>query len=152
MSLGLVVKVPEGLVLAAESRVTVTVADKETGTPRGQAAYDNTTKLFSFNDPHDSIGVVTYGQAFIGNRTAYGYFTEFNEQLSEQHPERISVYDFAKELSQFFKAKWDATPPPPPPAGMIQEPISFLIAGYNENEVNGRKYAVVIPDSPEPVE
>ncbi|MGA2885152.1 MAG: hypothetical protein WCG09_08930 [Halobacteriota archaeon] len=153
MSVGLVIKVPEGLVLAAESRVTVTVADKQTGKPRGQAAYDNTTKLFSFKRPHDFIGVVTYGQAFIGKRTAYGYFTEFNERLSEHlSKERISVYDFAKELSDFFKAKWQAEPPSPPPEGMIQEPMSFLIGGYNEEELNGRVYLVVIPDNPEPVE
>lgn len=142
MSLGVVVKVPEGLVLAAESRVTVTV-------PRGQATYDNTTKLFSFKRPHDFVGVVTYGQAFIGRRTAYGYFTEFNEGLSN---ERISVYDFAKELCKFFKAKWDTTPPPQLPRGMVQESMSFLIGGYNDKEVNGRIYLVVIPDSPEPVE
>ena len=152
MSLGLIVKVPEGLVLAAESRVTVTVADKQTGQPRGQAYYDNTTKLFSFKPPHDFVGVVTYGQAFIGKRTAYGYFTEFNERLSEQQPERISVYDFAKELSDFFNAKWDAAPPPPLPEGMTQEPMSFLIGGYTAEEVNGRIYLVVIPNSPEPVE
>ncbi|HYA33207.1 MAG TPA: hypothetical protein VEG65_04345 [Candidatus Bathyarchaeia archaeon] len=153
MSLGLVVKVPEGLVLAAESRVTVTVADKQTGMPRGQAAYDNTTKLFSFKRLQDFIGVVTYGQAFIGKRTAFGYFTEFNERLGERASEqRMSVYDFATELSDFFNAKWNAEPPTPPLQGMVQEPMSFLVAGYNAEEANGRIYLFVIPDSPEPVE
>jgi len=153
MSLGLVVKVPEGLVLAAESRVTVTVADKQTGMPRGQAAYDNTTKLFSFKRLQDFIGVVTYGQAFIGKRTAYGYFTEFNERLSERPAKaRMSVYDFARELSDFFKAKWDAEPPSALPAGMVQEPMSFLVGGYNAEEPSGRIYLVVIPDNPKPVE
>ena len=71
MSLGFVVKVPEGLVLAAESRVTLTASDVH-GKPLYQATYDNATKLLAFSPPHNYIGVVTYGQAVIGGRTAYG--------------------------------------------------------------------------------
>jgi hypothetical protein len=149
MSLGLVVKVPEGLVLAAESRVTINVFNEQ-GTQVGQAFYDNTTKLFTFKHPHEFIGVVTFGQAFIGKRTAYGYFTEFNELLIEQRPERIPVDNFAQELSDFFKSKWGEAPAPP--TGLIQEPLSFLVAGYNDKEASGRIYRVVIPNNPEPVE
>ena len=144
MSLGFVVKVPEGLVLAAESRVTL-AANDEQGRPLYQATYDNATKLLSFSPPHNYIGVVTYGQAVIGGRTAYGYLTEFDEQLPKG---RISVQKFAEELYQFFKSQWDNAEKPP---GII-EPMVFLIAGFDEKEVYGRVYQIRIPEKAEPEE
>jgi len=60
MSLGIVIKVPEGLVLAAESRVTL---GAQLNTPRGTQQipvfFDNAMKLLSFSEPNISIGVVT---------------------------------------------------------------------------------------------
>ena len=70
MSLGIVIKGPEGLVLAAESRITL---GAQTVTPRGlqqiPVYFDNATKLLSFSKPNTTVGVVTYGQAVIGQQT-----------------------------------------------------------------------------------
>lgn len=147
MSLVVAVKTPEGLVLAVDSRVVVAPVDTE-GVAQAPGAYDNsTTNLFSFKLPHNFIGVVSYGQPVLGNRTVSAYFTEFNEHLSEQLPERLSVYDFASELSQFFTTKWDAVQAPP-----LGGQLSFLIAGYDDKKAAGHIYGARIPENIEPVE
>ena len=100
MSLGIVVKGPEGLVLAAESRVTITVSPTA---PTSQAQvipvyFDNAVKLLSFSEPNTAVGAVTYGQAAIGMRTAYSFIPEFEEELPQG---RLSIKDFSAHLSRF---------------------------------------------------
>ncbi len=147
MSLVVAVKTQEGLVLAVDSRVVITPVDTE-GVAQGPGTYDNiTTNLFSFKPPHNFIGVVSYGQPVLGNRAVSGYFAEFNEYLSEQRPERLSVYDFASEVSQFFTTKWDDVQAPP-----LGGQLSFLIAGYDDKDATGHVYSIRIPENIEPVE
>ncbi len=84
MSLAIAVKVTEGIVLAADSRVTLHAAHA------GQnviipATYDNTTKLFRVNK-QDFVGVVTHGLGALGPvtpRMAHSYLPEFEEELGE---------------------------------------------------------------------
>lgn len=58
MSLGIAFKGPEGIVLAADSRVTLT--GQAGSNLLIQAHYDNATKLLKVRD-HDNVGAVTYG-------------------------------------------------------------------------------------------
>jgi len=70
MSLAIVIKGPEGVVLAADSRITL-----EARRPEGTSIavnFDNASKLLSFTKPHTNVGAVTYGAAVIGQRTADG--------------------------------------------------------------------------------
>ena len=102
MSLGIVVKGPEGLVLAADSRVTL--ESRQQGQPAITVNFDNATKLLSFGEPnlnntHRYVGVVTYGQAAIGLRTANSFVPEFEEGLPK---ERLKIDDFAKVLIDFI--------------------------------------------------
>ncbi len=147
MSLGLVIKVSEGLVLAADSRIVIAPSNVQ-GVAQVQGAYDNiTTKLFSFEPPHNFIGAVSFGQPVLGNRTVSAYVIEFKEYLREQLPERLSVYDFATELSEFFTTQWDALQIPP-----LGVQLPFLVAGYDDKTATGRIYGVNIPESIEPAE
>jgi hypothetical protein len=147
MSLVVAVKTLEGLVLAVDSRVVIAPVDTE-GVAQAPGTYDNiTTNLFSFKPPHNFVGVVSYAQPVLGNRAVSGYFAEFNEYLNEQLPERLSVYDFASELSQFFTTKWDAVQAPP-----LGLQLSFFVAGYDDKEATGHVYSIRIPDNIEPVE
>ena len=75
MSLGVGIKGPEGIVLAADSRVTLEAS--RPGGPVIPVNYDNATKLLSFSKPHNHVGVVTYGAAVIGQRTAHSFVPEF---------------------------------------------------------------------------
>ena len=82
MSLGVVIKGPEGLVLAADSRVTLE-ARQQNGAPI-PVNFDNATKLLAFSKPHKHVGAVTYGMAAIGVRTAHSYLPEFEVWLRKE--------------------------------------------------------------------
>lgn len=148
MSLGIVVKGPEGLVLAADSRVTL--ESRQQGQPPIMVNFDNATKLISFgepniNNPHRYVGVVTYGQAAIGLRTANSFVPEFEEGLPR---ERLKIDDFAKGLSDFFMRQWQAVMP----SDYAGPPMTFIVGGFNDGEAYGRVYLIEIPNAPAPVE
>ncbi len=141
MSLGVVIKGPEGLVLAADSRVTLE-ARKGDNHPIS-VHFDNSTKLLSFSD-HPYVGAVTYGAAVIGSRTAHGYIPELENDLAKG---RLSVEGFAKKLSAFFLARWNDNLPRQGSAG---GDMTFIVGGYNEGEPYGEVYLFSIPNQPDP--
>jgi hypothetical protein len=154
MSLGIVIKGPEGLVLAADSRVTIATQMPD-GT-RLPVSFDNARKLLNFQE-HRYVGAVTYGLAGIGLRTAYSFLPEFEAdlqaELQSQNLERLSVGQFAERLSIFFMRQWNAVPPPPPPPpGAPPQNITFLVAGFNEREPYGEVYLIEIPNCPNPMQ
>jgi hypothetical protein len=143
MSLGIVIKAPEGLVLAAESRVTLT-ATPPGGTPI-HVNYDNATKLLSFSEPNRSVAAVTYGVAAIGLRTAHSYIPEFEAGLP---PDRLGIADFAQKLSDFYMQQWHAVM-----LADYQGPsMTFVVGGYDEGEPYGTVCQFDIPVRPDPFE
>lgn len=143
MSLGIVIKGPEGLVLAAESRVTLAASN-----PQGQqlhVSFDNITKLLAFEPPHHYVGVVTYGQAAIGLRTAHSFLPEFEAELPD---ERLPVKEFASLLSDFFLTQWQAQMP----SDYSGPPMTFVVAGFDVGEPYGRVFTIDIPRKPEPTQ
>jgi hypothetical protein len=144
MSLGIVFKGPEGIVLAADSRVTI---NAQVQTPQGMALapayYDNATKLLQV-ESQKFVGAVTYGLGALGAavRTAHSYMNEFEKHLLQAGPgpRRRSVEDFARELGQFFDQQYRAAGTPPDAGEMY-----FLVGGYDENQVTGRVFLVSVP-------
>lgn len=144
MSLALVIKSPEGLVLAAESRVTLEI-NKKGSNQVFLNTFDNATKLFSFNKPHQHIGVVTYGQAAIGQRTAHSYVPEFESNLAGK---LTTVFDYAQIISDFYLQQWQKIMPP----SYNGPNMTFIVGGFNDNEPHGRVYLIEIPSAPKPLE
>jgi hypothetical protein len=147
MSLGVAIKGPEGVVLAADSRVTLTAVPKDaagnkTGDPLS-VNFDNATKLLSFREPHNFTAAVTYGQAAIGLRTAHSFVPELEVTLPNK---RILVKEFATRVSEFFAIQWKAAKMDPDPQ------MTFLIGGFDEGEPYGRIYEIGIPNAPDPKE
>lgn len=150
MSLGIVFKGPEGIVLAADSRVTLTVSMQSPGQPPTliPATYDNATKLLRIRD-QNYVGVVTYGVGAFGNqRTAHSYLPEFEAKLLAGDGKRLSIELFAKKLSEFFMQRWEESMP----KDFQGPPMTFLVGGYNVDEPYGRVFGVDIPIRPEPKE
>ena len=145
MSLGVVVKGPEGVVLAADTRVTLTAQRK--GVPPLFVNFDNATKLLTFGEPHNTVGAVTYGEAIIGNRTAHSFIPEFELKLESR---RLPIQEFAQRLSEFFLARW--TEAGMPTANVTSGGMSFIVGGYDENQPYGKVFLFVIPCGPKPVE
>ncbi len=142
MSLGVAIKGPEGIVLAADSRVTLEARPANTNFVL-PVFYDNATKLLSFSK-HPKVGAVTYGQAVIGMRTAHSLLPEFEVGLQTEQP---SVADFAGELSRFFLERWQASMPKDYPGPQM----TFIVAGFDQGEAYGEVHLFEIPGSPQPV-
>jgi 20S proteasome alpha/beta subunit len=146
LSLGIAFKGPEGIVLAADSRVTLS------GPLPGsnllvQSHYDNATKLLKVKD-HDNVGAVTYGLGALGGRqprTAHSYLPEFEAELATE--ERLSVEGFATRLGDFFRGRWSAANTPAEADALV-----FLVGGFDEGDAYGRVFEVSIPNAPAPVE
>ena len=153
MSLGMVVKCPEGLVLAAESRITLGAKLKTPqGTQQIPVYFDNATKLLSFSEPNTSVGVVTYGNAVIGQktpRTAASLLPEFESSLPKK--ERLPILAFAEKISEFYLKQWQETMPPDDQIANIPN-MTFVVAGFNIDKIYGKVYQVDIPRAPKPVE
>lgn len=143
MSIGIVIKGPEGLVLAAESRITLAAQRREGQTI--PVSFDNAWKVLKFASPNSFVGVVTYGLGGIGLRSAYSFVPEFESGLPEN---RLTVADFAQKFSDFFLQQWQSTMP----SDYSGPPMTFVVAGFNETEPYGRVYLTVIPNAPNPVE
>ena len=147
MSLAIAFKGPEGIVVAADSRVTLHVqyAGQNIVIP---AHYDNATKLLKIAK-HDYLGAVTYGAGAIGQaepRTAHSFLPEFEAELAKS--KRFKVKTYAKRLSDFFLKQWQGLMP----ADYQGPSMVFLVGGYDAGEPYGRIYEVQIPSNPAPVE
>ncbi len=157
MSLGIAIKGSEGLVLAADSRVTLFNQVPNPLVP-GQilvlpANFDNATKLLKVAG-QDFVGAVTYGLgAFItpdGPRTMQSFMPEFEERLKTQNVGRLGVQDFAQRLSEFFLERWNTLINRP--ALNAGELIIFIVGGYDDGASYGRSFLFQIPTTPAPVE
>jgi hypothetical protein len=73
------------------------------------------------------------------------YVPEFESQLPNA---RLSVADFATQLSQFFIAQCQQSMPLPYTGSNME----FNVAGFNENEPYGRLYSFGIPNRVQPAE
>jgi hypothetical protein len=155
MSLGIAFKGPEGIVLAADSRVTVMALATQTLPPPAPPVqtqipvmYDNATKMLRV-ESQKFIGAVTYGVGALGlqaPRTAHSYMPEFDAELAKAG--RLTVLDFATRLSAFFLKQWQAEMP----QNYVGPDMVFLVGGYNEGEAYGRVYDIFVPSRPQPVE
>src|SRR5690242_10304476 len=136
MSLGIAFKGAEGIVLAADSRVTLT---STLPIGPGQIGYlpstfDNATKLLSVNS-QPFVGAVTFGAGAIGQqepRTAASFMPEFEQELAKHKKGRLTTQEFAKKLGEFFVNQWQKAGMPNPPQPGNE--MVFLIGGYDEQE------------------
>ena len=123
MSLGIVIKGPEGLVLAADSRVTLSATPVQ-----GNAfavTFDNARKVLQFASPHNYVGAVTYGEGGIGLRSAQSFMPEFESTVLNQTTSRLKTADFAQKLSDFFMQQWHAANLPVPPFVAVESELDW---------------------------
>ena len=148
MSLGIVVKSPAGIVLAADSRITIQARNSLTGETFA-ASYDNATKIVRLGEG-STVAALSFGQAVIPGtmRTPASYVPEFEAALERRSDARTSVSIFAEELSRFMAAQWEKEAPD----DYEGSKITFYAAGYDPGEAYGRVFKFVIPDQPEPQE
>jgi hypothetical protein len=144
--LGIVIKSPAGIVLAADSRLTLMSTNNDTK-ETFPVHFDNATKLLRFGVPNNFVGAVTFGQAIVEGtgRTAESFLPEFEARV--QSKGRIAIPEFAKELSEFYAEQWA-----PSAANYTGQPMVFIVGGYDEAAPYGRVFSFAIPQTPAPTE
>jgi hypothetical protein len=140
MSVGIVVKVSEGLVLATDSAATLYGRiEKPEGVQEGIVkTYYNAKKLLQIGD--FPIGVLTWGQAFIGARTIESLVREWEydnhwqsqEEYREADQESYRVHTCAEMLCDHLARVYDEE------FGHLPEEqhpgLGIVVAGYSEGE------------------
>jgi hypothetical protein len=145
MSLGIVIKGPEGVVLACDSRVTLTA--QQEGQPPILVNFDNATKLLSFVQPHNYFGCVVYGVAVIGLRTAHSFVPELQREL-DKRSRRLTTIEYARIVSNFYLEQWKKVMP----SDYAGIPMVFIMGGYDEGDAYSKVFLFNIPFAPEPIE
>lgn len=110
----------DGLVLAADSRLIITIPDTK---PGYKIASDSTPKLFNIGQ----VAMAHYGTAFLLGRSVNSFVYEFQATLKDS---KLPVDEVAKQFSEFFGKFYDQEtsskqPPKEPPL------IGFILAGYD---------------------
>ena len=161
MSLGIAFKGPEGIVLAADSRVTL-MAQMPGQNIVIPATYDNATKLLRIKS-QTHVGAITYGAGALGQqdfRTANSLMPEFEDYLESKGRvsrlenglvTRLTVKEYAENLSAFFLEQWNARMPTMP-ANIPVTDMAFIVGGYDHNEAYGKVFQFYIPSNPAPTE
>jgi hypothetical protein len=146
MSLAIAVKVPEGLVLAAESRVSY---DLPVGETKRLVTFDNATKLLEF-DGYKNFGAITFGIGNIGTRTAHSFLSEFIEHLKKNNvSENVKVKTFAKRMGEFYSNQWKSADMKNIPDG---QNMVFVVGGFDRDDAHAKVYQILVPGNPEPEE
>lgn len=143
------VKVSEGLVLAADSAATIAgrIGDQE-GVLK---TYYNAKKLLQVGD--FPIGVLTWGQAIIGLRTVESLVREWEHQnhwrsresLKKASEEDYTVKACAQSLFEFLARVYAEEYKDTPEQESENRGLGVVVAGYSENAFFPEVWRFVLP-------
>ncbi len=134
MTVAIFAKVPEGVVLGADS--TTTIMNNQGGVLN---TYDNVQKIFPIeNHP---AGIVTWGLGGIGVRNIESLVHEFENQFTRA---RRTIEELAGSLFDFFRDRYIQQ------FGQPQDNITlgFVVAGYDRNSTIPTEFIMEIPNHP----
>ena len=139
MSLCISISGPEGVVLAADTRLTLT---------RGEhtVSFDNASKLLHVGD---KVAAAVYGTASIGTQPIHTFVPAFKRAIPGMMKEDgrnflpipgveppLTVEEYANYLVRFFRGRWQAVHGEQPPG------TSFLVAGVSPGKPHGERYRI----------
>jgi hypothetical protein len=125
----------DGLVLAADSRLTITFS--EGVTPNYKIGSDSAPKLFDIG----KVAIASYGEAFLLKRSVGSIIADFDRTKETG----TDVEDVAKRFTTFLKPIYDEHV-----KSVKNAPgVGFIVAGYNKKGV-GEFFDIFFPTSPDP--
>lgn len=124
-------KVPDGIVLGADSAMTV-------HRPVGENRYDSYHKLSVVCGL--PIATAMWGRGALGQRTVPSLVQEFSTVRSALRATAWSMEEVATELWRFVQAKYDELPPHPSPT-----PLNMLVAGFSKGSYHGQIWRFEVP-------
>jgi 20S proteasome alpha/beta subunit len=148
MSLGIAINGPEGVVLAADTRLSV--VQTRSNVP---VRFDNASKLLVLGK---NTAAVTYGVGSIGGRSAHSLIPEFRREALRYAQSKgyvidldgpnISVKEYAVLLGDFFAQHWTKSG-----AQDYEKAMSFIVGGTNPRAPYGEIYQIASLDNSAPV-
>lgn len=137
MTICVSVRIPEGLILAADSMVTL---EGTINTPQGQQTgvlqtFEFANKVTRIKDY--PIGVMTWGIASISNRSIPSLIMEWEHGYpSISLVQSFTVKDVADELHKFIEERYDKVYP----ASTKRPFLGLFIGGYSQNQFFSDQY------------
>jgi len=150
MSIGIVISVHDGIVLAADSASTLTLmaptVPGQISQPQGPVAinvYNNANKIANLYKGKP-IGCVAYGSGSIGSASISTLLKDFREHLAEGAEKGFSIHsytieDVAKRLAVFLMAHAQRLAPNEP-----RPSIGIMVGGYSAGKNLGEAWLVPI--------
>jgi hypothetical protein len=143
MTICVCVRVGEGLVLAADSKVML---EGQVQTPVGVQTqllqhFDFANKVTHFKDYH--VGILNWGLGMIKARSIQSLIMEFEHtypSMAEQP--KYEVKKLAEDLIGFLTQKYDEAYPPNAP---LRPPLGLLVGGYSSGDFFSDQYVVEFP-------
>ncbi len=130
MTIVVAVASPDGIVLGADSRTTLSFGQ------RHRISTDAAEKVFDLG----GFGVATYGLASIGPRTINGLMDEFIA-TTEEDEDCSDVEQFTRKLANFFNERYAAAYEADHDEGWE---LGFIVAGYDALGI-GHAWEIGIP-------
>jgi hypothetical protein len=144
MTICISVRTPEGLVLAADSMVSLEgTVDTPQGRQRGVfQTFEFANKVSQFKDY--TIGIMSWGIASISNRSIQSLIMEFEYgYASLQDNADFAVKQVADDLLVEFRRLYDAAYP----SGSEQPLLGLYIGGYSARQFFSNQYQYEFPRS-----
>lgn len=144
MTICISIKVPDGLVMAADSMSSYTVLNPATQGWDVVQSYSYANKLIQFGSA--SIGALVWGLGSLQGRSIQNLVEEFVRlHLAQNDPK---VADTATALALFIKTAYEQQYPDP----NVRPGLGFLIGGYDSSRPFARQWAFEFPQTSVPVE
>jgi len=134
VTIALAIAVPEGLVLAADSRSTYANPKQW---PR--VASDNACKIVRIAD---CVGASTFGWAMLSGRTIRSHMADLAMKVNPVDGVEKVLDHVIKYFEREYRRHVEAHPMDEPSEGLT--PLGFLVAGYSADGV-GKVYRALIP-------
>src|SRR5579871_5991589 len=144
MSIAVVVGVHDGVVLAADSASTLTIAGGIPGTGAVVNVYDNANKIVNLHRG-SPFGCITFGSGSIGNASIATLLKDFRKQLGSQdwpfYPGNYTIQSVAETLARFLDQECAKIGDP---AIMNNTNLGFLLGGYSVPGDLGETWSIEI--------
>ena len=144
MTICISIKVPDGLVLAADSMSSYTILNPATQGWDVVQSYSYANKLIQFGSA--SIGSLVWGLGSMQGRSIQNLVEEFVRLNLAQNDPKIA--DTATALASFIKGIYEQQYPDP----NARPALGFLVGGYDSTRPFAQQRAFEFPQTPVPVE
>jgi hypothetical protein len=134
MTIAIIMKVNDGLILATDSASTIVGTD-ESGNRSAVHVYFNANKLFNLKKGYP-VGCMTWGNGSIGDSSVATLVKDFREKYNPEN-NAIDVSSITQSFKKFISKKIEKEK-------IDKEMIGFVIAGYSSKSSKPEIYSMEI--------